>query len=163
MIAYSYHHLFQIDVSILRYFTVYGPAGRPDMSYFRFFKQVDAGEKLTIFGDGTQTRDFTYIDDIARGTILALKEVGYEIINLGCGRKPVELNYMIEQIEKQLGKTANKEYAEFHSADMKETGAEISKAKKILDWEPEFTIEEGIARVAEWYLANQELVQSIEL
>lgn len=85
--AYTYHYLYGIDVSILRYFTVYGPAGRPDMSSFRFIKWINEGLPLEIFGDGSQERDFTYVDDIARGTIKALKPLGYEIINLG-GNKP---------------------------------------------------------------------------
>src|SRR5208282_2020831 len=99
-IAYSYHYLFGLDISVLRYFTVYGPAGRPDMSIFRFIKWIDEGSPLELFGDGTQSRDFTYVDDVALGSILAAKEVGYEIINLGGGRKPISLQAVIAYIEK---------------------------------------------------------------
>src|SRR4029077_11883535 len=89
MMCYSYHYIYGIDVSVLRYFTVYGPAGRPDMSIFRFIKWIDEGTPIMLNGDGSQSRDFTYIDDIASGTVKALKKVGYEIINLGGGKNPV--------------------------------------------------------------------------
>ena len=85
-LSYTYHYLHGIDVTVLRYFTVYGPAGRPDMSLFRFCRWIAEGEPVEIFGDGHQSRDFTYVDDIARGTILGLKRVGYEIVNLGSDR-----------------------------------------------------------------------------
>ena len=102
--AYAYHHLYGIDVSICRYFTVYGPAGRPDMCIFRFIKWIDAGETIELFGDGNQSRDFTFVSDIAAGTIAALKEVGYEIINLGGGGEPVSLLEIITQLEALLGR-----------------------------------------------------------
>ena len=86
VIAYSYHHLFDIDVSVVRYFTVYGPAGRPDMSLFRFIKWIDEGSEVTLYGNGSQNRDFTYVTDIAEGTVKALAPVGYEVINLGNSR-----------------------------------------------------------------------------
>lgn len=91
VMAYTYHYLFGIDVSVVRYFTVYGPAGRPDMSIFRFIKWIDEGKPIILYGDGSQARDFTYVDDIADGTILAMKNVGYEIINLGGGKNPISL------------------------------------------------------------------------
>src|SRR4030065_2273901 len=104
-LCYSYHYLYNLDISILRYFTVYGPAGRPDMSIFKFIKNMDAGKPIPAFGDGNQTRDFTYIHHIADRTIRALKPVGYEIINLGSDH-PVKLNYVIKLLEKNLGKKA---------------------------------------------------------
>ena len=104
LLAYSYHKLYSIDVSVLRYFTVFGPAGRPDMSIFRFIKWIDEGLSIELFGDGTQSRDFTYVDDIANGTIAATREVGYEIINLGGGQNPVSLNTIIEKLESLIGK-----------------------------------------------------------
>ena len=97
LMAYSYHKLYQMDVSVVRYFTVFGPAGRPDMSPYRFIKWIAEGETIEMFGDGSQSRDFTYVDDIARGTIAAIENVGYEIINLGGGRNPVSLNTIIEK------------------------------------------------------------------
>ena len=93
--CYSYHYLYGIDISIVRYFTVYGPSGRPDMSIIRFIIWIDEGTPIELFGDGSQSRDFTYVDDIARGTIKALKKVGFEVINLGGGNNPISLNYVI--------------------------------------------------------------------
>ena len=102
LMAYSYHKLYQMDVSVVRYFTVFGPAGRPDMSIFRFIKWIDEGVSIQLFGDGSQSRDFTYVDDIARGTIAAIQDIGYEIINLGGGRNPVSLNTIISKLEELL-------------------------------------------------------------
>jgi nucleoside-diphosphate-sugar epimerase len=114
--CYSYHYLYGLDISILRYFTCYDPAGRPDMSVIRFIKWIDEGSPIELFGDGSQSRDFTYIEDIARGTIKSLKETGFEVINLG-GNKPYKLSYMINLIEKNLNKTAKYNYRPFHKAD----------------------------------------------
>ena len=107
LMAYSYHKLYQMDVSVVRYFTVFGPVGRPDMSIFRFIKWIDEGAPIELFGDGTQSRDFTYVNDIASGTIAALQDVGYEIINLGGGRNPVSLNTIIEKIETLIEKSGH--------------------------------------------------------
>ncbi|MCJ7646988.1 MAG: NAD-dependent epimerase/dehydratase family protein, partial [Candidatus Lokiarchaeota archaeon] len=117
MMAYSYHYLYGLDITILRYFTVYGPSGRPDMATFRFIKWIMESGPLEIFGDGNQKRDFTYIDDIARGTIRALKPLRYEIINLG-NNYPYKLSEVIELMEKSIGKKAHFDYKEFHQADM---------------------------------------------
>jgi len=163
LMAYTYHHLYGLDITVVRYFTVYGPAGRPDMSIFRFIKWIYEGTPIKIFGDGTQARDFTYIDDIAKGTILALKPLGYEIINLGGGRNPISINQIIEILEGLLGKKAKKEYYPFHKADVKVTWAEIEKAKKILGWQPEVDIKEGLKRTVEWALENIELVKSVKV
>ena len=103
VMAYSYHYLYGLDVSVLRYFTVYGPASRPDMSIFRFVKWIAEEKEIELFGDGSQSRDFTYVDDIARGTIAAAKNLGYEIINLGGGNQPVSLNKIISELERLLG------------------------------------------------------------
>ncbi len=154
VMAYTYHYLYGIDVSILRYFTVYGPAGRPDMSIFRFIKWIDESKPIEIFGDGTQSRDFTYVDDIAAGTIKALKKVGFEIINLG-GNRPYELNEMIRLIEKQLGKESQRHEKAFHKTDLKATWANISKAQQLLAWQPKVSLEEGIKQTVAWYLANK--------
>lgn len=154
VIAYSYHNLYNIDVSVVRYFTVFGPAGRPDMCIFRFIQWIDQGKPLQVFGDGSQSRDFTYVDDIARGTIAATKPVGYEIINLGGGNQPISLNQVIETLESQLGKKAIIEHLPFHQADIKSTWADISKAKRLLDWEPTISPEEGMQRTVDWYKEN---------
>jgi nucleoside-diphosphate-sugar epimerase len=163
LLAYTYHHLYGLDISVVRYFTVYGPAGRPDMSIFRFIKWIYEDTPIKIYGDGTQARDYTYIDDIARGTILALKPLGYEIINLGGGKNPISINQIIEILEKLMAKKAKKEYLEFHKADVKVTWAEIEKAKKLLGWKPEVDIEEGLKRTVDWALENIELVKSIKV
>jgi UDP-glucuronate 4-epimerase len=153
VMAYTYHHLYKIDVSIVRYFTVYGPAGRPDMSAYIFADKLLKGEELPIFGDGNQSRDFTYVDDIAEGTILAAKKVGHEIFNLGGGNNPYTLHQMIQLMEKASGKKAKLSHSEEIKADMKVTWADISKAKKILGWEPKVSFEEGIKRLMAWHLS----------
>lgn len=156
VMAYTYHYLYGIDVSIVRYFTVYGPAGRPDMSPFIFADKILKGEELPVFGDGTQSRDFTFVDDIAEGTILAAKPVGYEIINLGGGNNPYTLLEMIALMEKFSGKKAKLSLQSRVKADMDVTWADISKAKKLLGWEPKVGFEEGIERLMGWHLTNSQ-------
>lgn len=151
VMAYTYHYLYKIDVSVVRYFTVYGPAGRPDMSPYIFADCLLKGKELPVFGDGTQSRDFTYVDDIARGTILAGKELGYEIINLGGGNNPYTLKQMIELMEKFSGKKAKLKYSSKIAADMDVTWADISKAKKLMGWEPKVGFEEGIEKLMRWH------------
>lgn len=163
VMAYSHHFLYGIDVSAVRYFTVYGPAGRPDMCIFRFIKWIDEGTPIELFGDGTQSRDFTFVDDIARGTIAALRPLGYEIINLGGGQQPVSLNNVIEKLESLLGKKAKITNLPFHKADVKETWADISKAKSMLDWEPTISLDEGLEQCVKWYRDNQPWASSIKL
>jgi len=155
VMAYSYSYLYKLDISVVRYFTVYGPAGRPDMSIFRFIKWIDEGSELELFGDGLQARDFTFVDDIARGTIAALKPLGYEVINLGGGKNPINLLTVIEMIEKFLGKKAKIKNRDFHIADIKETWADISKANELLEWKPSISLEEGIKQSVEWHLKNK--------
>ncbi|MCF8011400.1 MAG: GDP-mannose 4,6-dehydratase [Clostridiales bacterium] len=160
--AYSYHYLYGLDVTVLRYFTVYGPAGRPDMSYFRFIKWIIEGTPLEVFGDGNQSRDFTYIDDIANGSIKALKPVGYEVINLG-NNNPDKLSKMISLIEEYTGKKAQIKYKEAHKADMPSTHADITKAQSLLGWEPEIGLEEGIKRTVEWAKENWDWLKDISI
>ncbi len=160
--CYTYHFLYDIDVTILRYFTVYGPAGRPDMSVFRFIKWIDAEKPLELYGDGTQSRDFTYVDDIAAGTVKALKRVGFEIINLG-GNHPYDLMRAIKFIEKNLGKAADIKQFAFPKTDVRATWADISKAKKILGWQPKVGLEEGLRRTVDWYLKNKKWLKDIRL
>ena len=160
--AYTYHYLYGVDVTILRYFTVYGPAGRPDMSPFRFIKWIMEGSPLEVFGDGSQQRDFTYVDDIAKGTIKALRPLGYEIINLG-GNKPYRLNESIRLMEKYTGRKAKCNYKEFQKADMKATRADIGKARKLLGWQPQVSLEEGIKRTVGWTIDNWDWVRKIKI
>ena len=161
--CYSYHYLYGIDISIVRYFTVYGPAGRPDMSIIRFIKWIDEGTPIELFGDGSQSRDFTYVDDIAKGTIKALKNVGFEVINLGGGNNPISLNYVIGLIEKYLGKKAKLNKKPFHKADIVSTWADISKAGKILNWKPTVSLEQGIKNTVDWYLENKSWFKAVKL
>ena len=163
VMAYSYHFLFGIDVSVVRYFTVYGPAGRPDMSIFRFIQWIDQGVPIELFGDGSQSRDFTYVDDIASGTIAALKPVGYEIINLGGGNRPISMNTVIATLEDLLGKKAKINYRDFHKADLKSTWADISKAKNLLGWEPKISLQEGLENSVKWYVDHQPWSSSLDL
>ena len=162
VMAYSYHYLYGLDISIVRYFTVYGPAGRPDMSIFRFIRWIKEGKELEIFGDGSQSRDFTYVDDIARGTILAAKPLGYEIINLGGGKSPIAITTIISKLESLLGKKAKIRNQDFHKADIKETWADISKAKRLLGWEPKIGINEGLANCVKGFNEYQ-ILNEVEL
>lgn len=161
--AYTWHHLYGIDVSVVRYFTVYGPAGRPDMSPLRFIRWIDEGTPITLYGDGSQTRDFTYIDDIAKGTIAALQDVGFAIINLGGGNRPVSIQQMIDAFGEHLGKTPAINRQAFHNADMRDTQAVIEKAKSLLGWSPKIAPDEGFRRTVDWYLANRDLVRGLDL
>jgi UDP-glucuronate 4-epimerase len=161
-LAYTYHYLHGLDVSIVRYFTVYGPAGRPDMSIFRFIRQIAEDEPITVFGDGTQSRDFTYVDDIARGTIAALRPLGYEIINLG-GDRSVPLNKVISEIAQLLDKHPAIIRRPPHPADVPTTWADVTKARAVLDWTPRISIEEGLQRCVQWYLENREIMRTIRL
>ena len=162
VMAYSYHHLYQIDSTILRFFTVYGPASRPDMAQARFVKWIDEGTPIQLFGDGTQSRDFTYVDDIARGTIAALNTSGYEIINLGGGRNPVKITTLIEKLEVLLGKRAVFARQPFHTGDIKETWADISKAGRLLGWAPQTNLDAGLKLCVDWYRANQSWVKDLK-
>jgi len=163
VMAYTFHYLYGLDISIVRYFTVYGPAGRPDMSIFRFIKWIDEGTPLEIFGDGSQSRDFTFVDDIAKGTIRAVQPVGYEIINLGGGKNPISINEIISKIEKYLGKKAKITAKPFHKTDLKETWADITKAQKILGWTPSVGIDEGLKKSIDWYLENKSWLKGIKI
>ena len=162
LISYTYHHQFNIDVSLVRYFTVYGPAGRPDMSILRFIKWIDEGKPIILYGDGSQARDFTFIDDIALGTLLATrKHLGYEIINLGGGKNPISINFIISKIESLLNKKAIINQLPFHSADVDATWANIDKAKKILKWEPKISLDIGLQKTVSWYYQNKSWLSQI--
>ncbi len=153
-IAFSYHFLYGLDVTVFRYFTVYGPAGRPDMSLFRFCQWIAEGRPLRLYGDGSFTRDFTFVDDIARGTILGLQPAGYEIFNLG-NDQPHSMMDAIRILEKLIGKQALIDYLPVQTVDMPATWADISKARKVLGWSPQISIQDGLKRLVEWYLAER--------
>jgi len=159
-LCYSYHHLYGIDVTVFRYFTVYGPAGRPDMSVLRFVQWISEDRPVIIYGDGSQSRDFTYVDDIARGTIAGLRPVGHGIFNLGSDR-PVRLMDLLHTVERLVGKEARIEFRPAHPADVPATWADITRAREILGWEPRTTYEQGAGAVVEWYRANRDWVSLI--
>ena len=159
-LCHSYHHLTGIDVTVFRFFTVFGPAGRPDMSIFRFIQWVAEGRPVTIFGDGKQSRDFTYVDDIARGVIAGLRPVGHALINLGSDG-PYELIDVLRRIEARLGRTAEIEWREFHRADVRGTWADISVARDLLDWRPQVSLDEGLERTVAWYEANRDWARDV--
>jgi len=150
-LCHAYHFLYGLDVTIFRYFTVYGPAGRPDMVMFRFIQWIAEGQTVRLNGDGEQSRGFTYLDDIARGTILGLKPVGYEIINLG-GHETITLNAMITELEGLIGRPAQVVHYPVHKADMQTNWANVEKAGRMLGWEPQVSLQEGMRRTVEWYM-----------
>ena len=161
-LCHSYHHLYGIDVTIFRFFTVYGPAGRPDMSAFRFVKWISEGKPVMVYGDGKQSsRDYTYLEDIARGVIAGLKPLKYEVINLGSD-SPIVLIDTIRLIEELVGKRAELSHQPFHPADVRATWANIQKAEKLLGWRPQVSFREGITALVEWYQANWEWAKNIE-
>jgi len=152
--TYVYHHLFGIDATVFRFFTVYGPAGRPDMVMFRFCQWVTEGKLVKVTGNGTQMRGFTYVDDIVSGLIAGLKPVGYEIINLG-GHETITINELLHKIETLVGNKAMVEYIEKNPADADANWADVSKAKVLLGWEPKVSLDEGIANLVNWYMEQR--------
>lgn len=158
--CHAYHHLYGIDVSVVRYFTVYGPAGRPDLALFRFVQWISEGRPVRVNGNGEQSRGFTYIDDIARGTILALKPLGYEVINLG-GHEVITINDLIKLIEDVVGKKAIVDYGPPNPADMFTNWADVTKAGELLGWEPQFNMRAGVEKLVEWYNAEREWASEI--
>jgi UDP-glucuronate 4-epimerase len=154
--AHSYNHLYGIKSIGLRFFTVYGPYGRPDMALYGFVKSIIEGKKIQVYNHGNQKRDFTYIDDIISGIISSINAVKngiahYEIVNLGRG-KPATLMEFIKEIELALGKEAKKEFLPAQPGDVSQTHADISKAKKLLNYSPKTNIKEGIKNFVDWYL-----------
>jgi nucleoside-diphosphate-sugar epimerase len=160
VLCHVYHYLYGLDVTIFRYFTVYGPAPRPDMVMFRFTQWLSEGRTLKVNGDGEQSRGFTYVEDIARGTLLGLKPLGYEIINLG-GHEVIKINELIRMLESLTGNKANIENYPAHPADMTTNWADISKAGSLLDWIPSTGLEQGVAHLVDWY--NQERAWASEI
>ena len=159
--CWTYHHLYGLDVTVFRYFTVYGPAGRPDMSLFRFVQWIYEDRPLRLYGDGSQSRDFTYVDDIARGTILGLRPLGCETINLGSDH-PHELLEVIHLIEQEVEREARIEQYPMHAADVMATWANVGKAKALLGWQSEVSLEEGVARLCAWYRENRDWAKLID-
>lgn len=158
--CHAYHHLYGIDVTVFRYFTVYGPACRPDMAMFRFIQWINEGRPLRLNGDGKQSRGFTYVDDIARGTIAGLKNLGFEIINLG-GHEVITIIELIKNLERIIGKEAIIENQPFDKADLLSNQADTSKANILLNWKPQINLSSGLQLTCDWYKANRDFASQI--
>jgi UDP-glucuronate 4-epimerase len=151
LMAYTYSHLFNIPLTGLRYFTVYGPWGRPDMALFLFTSAILKGRAIDIYNFGKMKRDFTYIDDIVNGTISSLDNpFKYEIFNLG-NSKTVELMELIKIVEQELGVNAKKKFLPLQPGDVPETYADIDKAKNMLGYNPKTSISSGVKKFIAWY------------
>lgn len=161
LMAYTYHHLYGIKMVGLRFFTVYGEFGRPDMAYWKFTKNILLGKEIEIYNYGNMERDFTYISDIIEGIISAIeKSFEYEIFNMG-NSKPVKLMYFIELIEKYLNTKAKKKFLPMQKGDVLRTYADLTKSEKLLGYKPKVSIEEGLKRFCNWFLENKEWLLNI--
>nr|WP_048059124.1 NAD-dependent epimerase/dehydratase family protein [Methanococcus vannielii] len=157
LIAHVYNHLYGIEMIGLRFFTVYGEFGRPDMAYWKFTKNILEEKPIDVYNYGKMKRDFTYISDIVEGiksAVFLSKKIDYEIFNLG-GDNPIELEYMISLIEKETGKKAIKNYLPVQEGDVLITMADLTKSKENLKYYPNICIEEGIKRFVKWYIQNR--------
>jgi len=151
LFCYTYHHLYQLPVTALRFFTVYGPRQRPDLAIHKFTARILAGREIEVFGDGANSRDYTYIDDILDGVVAAIDRcAGYEIINLG-SKNPVRLDDMIRTLEEAIGVKAKLRRLPQQPGDVDRTFADVAKAKRLLDYEPAMPFTEGVKRFVEWY------------
>jgi UDP-glucuronate 4-epimerase len=153
LMAYTYHHLYDIPVTGLRFFTVYGPYGRPDMAYFSFSEKIMKDIPIDIFNKGDMMRDFTYVDDVTESVYrLVKKEIvnEYRIFNIG-GEHPVNLLYFVETLEKNLGKEAIKVFKEMQPGDVKITVADSSDLAEYIGYKPETKIEDGLERFVKWF------------
>jgi len=151
LMAHTYHHLYGLNIAGLRFFTVYGPRGRPDMAPFKFVDRISRGVPIQQFGDGSSSRDYTYIDDIVDGVVRSLDTpLGFQVYNLG-GGDPVDLRDFIKLVEKATGKEALIEMLPDQPGDVARTAADVSKARKLLGYEPKVPFADGIKRTAEWY------------
>ncbi|MCP4231188.1 MAG: NAD-dependent epimerase/dehydratase family protein, partial [bacterium] len=154
--CFTYSHLYDIPITSLRFFTVYGEAGRPEMAVARFTRLIYDGKPIDVYGDGSALRDFTYVGDIIDGVVRAVDTpFDYEIINIG-GSRVIELSYLIEVIEAALGKKAEINYMDAAPGDVPITSADVSKAKRLIGFEPRVGIEEGIRRYVAWFLKREE-------
>lgn len=158
-LCYYYHHLYGLNITCLRLFTVYGPRGRPDMALYKFTSLISKGKPIEMYGDGSSKRDYTYVSDIIDGILAALnKNLNFAIINLG-NSKPIQLRYFISLIEKSLGKKAKIKQLPIQPGDISVTYANINKAKRLLGYKPKVKIEEGIKLFVEWYKSFYKIKQ----
>ena len=160
LICHTFSHLYEMRIICLRFFTVYGPRQRPDLAIHKFAKLISAGEPIPVFGDGSTRRDYTYIDDILAGVRAAIdyRQSDYEVINLGESRT-VELRELISLLEKELGQSARIDRQPLQPGDVPQTFADISKARKLLAYDPQTDIETGLHRFIEWFRTSQEAPQ----
>jgi UDP-glucuronate 4-epimerase len=155
LICHTYSHLYDIDMTCLRFFTVYGPRQRPDLAIHKFARLIEAGEPIPVFGDGSMRRDFTYIDDIIDGVVSATKHCrGYEIYNLGESR-PIRLDELIREIEEALGKKATINRLPMQPGDVNQTYADVSKAQRELGYEPKTELGIGLTKFVKWLRTNK--------
>ncbi len=153
-LCYCFAHLYPIEVICLRFFTVYGPRQRPDLVIHKFVRSIEQNQPITVFGDGSSLRDYTYVDDIVDGILAALSlKARFEIFNLGSG-SPISLKRMIQLLEKYLGKGAQRLAQEDQPGDMPFTHADLSKAGRVLGYAPQVTFEEGLSRFVGWFRAT---------
>jgi UDP-glucuronate 4-epimerase len=163
VLAYSYHHLYGIEVCGLRFFTVYGEFGRPDMALFKFAKNILLEKSIDVYNNGDMGRDFTYVEDIVSGIIgcIEKRELSYEIYNLG-GDNPIKLMKFISLIEDNLGKKAKINFMGMQAGDVKETYADVSKARNEIGYNPETKIEEGVGKFCTWFVENKDWLLELE-
>ncbi|HAO81094.1 MAG TPA: epimerase, partial [Verrucomicrobia subdivision 3 bacterium] len=155
-LGHTWHHVYQMDVAMLRFFTVYGPRQRPDLAIHKFTKLIDAGKPIPVFGDGSTARDHTHISDILEGVIACTqREFGFEIFNLG-ESQTVKLSELIALIENALGKKAVIDRQPLQPGDVPITFADISKARKILGYNPQVKVEKGIPLFVDWFRKNRQ-------
>ena len=158
LLCYTYHHLYGMDITALRFFTVYGPRQRPEMAIHKFTRLIDRGKPIEVYGYGKPQRDFTYIDDIIQGILKTVDNLnGFEIINLGESHT-IATNELISLIEKALGKKAIRRELPMQPGDVDRTFADISKAKKLLGYQPTTPVEVGIGKFVDWYLKNKSIL-----
>ncbi len=163
VLAYSYHHLYGIEIAGLRFFTVYGPFGRPDLALFKFCKNILLNKAISVYNRGYMKRDFTYISDIVDGIIACIfkKSLGYELYNLGCDN-PIQLMKFINLIEENLGVKANITFLPMQLGDVKETWADVTKARNELNFNPKVKIEEGVKIFCDWFIENKAWLLELE-
>ena len=162
LLAYNYHYHYGINTAILRFFTVYGPFGRPDMVIFKFIKLILENKPITIYGDGKSSRDYTYVTDVSDALIASTKLNGYEIFNVG-GGSATTLDNLVKIIESLLEKKAIIQNIPRDPSDVEHSLADITKISKILNWQPKYNIEQGVRETGKWFLDNLDFISSINL
>lgn len=154
LLGHSYHHLHRLDFTAVRFFTVYGPRSRPDMMAYKVLDSIHHGHEVPLFNDGDLRRDWTYVGDIVAGVVAAAdRRLGFEIVNLGRG-EPVSVRDFVGEMERLAGKPAKLVPAPMMDADVALTFADVSKAKRLLGYDPKVSVKEGVRRSFEWYIAE---------